>query len=194
MSLPWGPPLNEFPSNRFKIRPLRTDEAIRFSDVPGSGMQGGYAQNALARGDECSGVLIDGEPVSVCWYARRGPVPLYKWWNVEFFGDYVYVHGVFTLPAHRGKRMVERNLHAAAARYGAAGATGMFALVESSNYASLNAFRKAGYAERATIRTAKIGARLFIRHDSECRLARVFVAPRPDVRAEQSQESITHAA
>lgn len=182
-------------SERLEIRKLGREEAFAVSRLPGSGMPEAYVEEALARGDECFGVTIEEEPVCVSWFARRGPVTIYRWWNVEFFGDYVYVHAVYTSPAYRGRRLAEKNLHAAVKRYALAGATGMFALVESSNYASLNAFRRAGYTPRATIRTAQIGGRLLVRHDSECVSAQVFVRPRPDLKVtEASSESITHAA
>lgn len=185
----------DFASERLEIRKLGREEAFEVSRLPGSGMPEMYVEEALARGDECFGVTIEEKPVCVCWFARRGPVRIYGWWNVEFFGVYVYVHGVYTSPAYRGRRLVERNLHAAVRRYAEARATDMFALVESSNYASLNAFRRAGYTRRATIRTAKIGGRFFTRHDSECASAQVFVTPRPNLKAtEASSESVTHAA
>lgn len=195
MPLSFIPEPTEFGSDRVQIRKLGREEAFEVSRLPGSGMPEMYVEEALARGDECFGVTIEEKPVCVCWFARRGHVRLYGWWNVEFFRDYVYVHGVYTSPAYRGRRLVEQNLHAAVRRYTLAGATGMFALVESSNYASLNAFRRAGYIKRATIRTAKVRARFFVHHDSECASARVFVTPRPNLKpTEASRESVTHAA
>lgn len=182
-------------SERLEIRQLSREEAFEVSRLPGTGMPDMYVHDALDRGDECFGVLIDGKPACVCWFARRGPVALYHWWNVDFLGDYIYVHGAYTAPAHRGKRLLEHNLHAAIQRYSETGSTGMFALVESSNYASLNGFGRAGYTHRGTIRTAKIKGRFLVRHDSECLDARVFVAPRPSLKTvRRPPESLTHAA
>jgi len=182
-------------SGRFQIRRLSPDEAFNVSRLPGTGMPERYVEDALARGDECLGVMIHDEPACVSWYARRMPVALYRWWNVEFPSDYVYVHGAYTSPAHRGKRLLEQNLHAAVTLYASAGATDLFALVESSNYASLNAFRRAGYAHRATIRTAKVGGRFFARHDAESLNARVSVTPRANPEAAKpSGESVRDAA
>ena len=182
-------------SDRFEIRKLTRQEAFQVSQLPGTGMPENYVHEALDRGDECLGVVIDGDPACVCWYAHRGPVALYRWWNVDFLGEYIYVHGAFTAPGHRGKRLLEHNLHVAVARYALAGATDMFALVESSNYASLNGFRRAGYVRRGTIRVAKIKGRFLVRHDSACLDARVFVTPIPKLKTvDRSRETLTPAA
>lgn len=186
---------NDSASQRLQIRKLSREEAFQVSRLPGTGMPEIYVHHALDRGDECLGVIIDGKPACVCWFAHRPPVALYHWWNVEFLDEYVYVHGAYTAPAYRGKRLLEHNLHAAVARYSASGAAGMFALVESSNYASLNAFRRAGYIQRGTIRVAKIKGRFLVRHDSACLDARVFVTPIPKLKTvDRSRETLTPAA
>ncbi|MGH9735659.1 MAG: GNAT family N-acetyltransferase [Candidatus Acidiferrales bacterium] len=195
MPASFEPEARESVPERFQISKLTREEAFDVSRLPGTDMPEMYVHDALDRGDECLGVVIDDEPACVCWFARRGPVALYRWWNVEFLGEYVYVHGAFTVPGHRGKRLLEQNLRAAVARYAVSGVTDMFALVESSNYASLNAFRRAGYVQRAKVRTAKIKGRFVVRHDSECLNAHVFVTPRPSLKtAGPSRETLTPAA
>jgi GNAT superfamily N-acetyltransferase len=152
----------------FEIRSLSRQEMLDLSCLDGVGMQRPYVEQAAQRDDDWLAVMIKGEAACVCWYAPTSPVTLYRLWNVNFGGGCVYVHGAYTLPAHRGKRLLERNLRAALARCARSGATALIAMVEFSNYPSLNAFRRAGYARIGTVRAARIGRGFFVRNNSAC--------------------------
>lgn len=71
----------------------------------------------------------------------------------------------------------------------------LFGMVESSNYPSLKAFRKAGYAHSGTVHAAAIGRRIFLHHSSACIKSRVFMAVHPNQHgAGHEQKSVRHAA
>ena len=179
----------------YQIRTLQRDEMLRLPCLTSAGMQSPYIEQALARNDECLAVMVAGEPACVCWYARSGSVVLYRLWNIDFPDGCIYVHAAYTAPAHRGKRLLEQNLHAALARYAGSGATALFGMVESSNYPSLKAFRRAGYAHNGTVHAAAIGGRTIIRHSSECARLGIVLTVRPDQQsANHNQKSISHAA
>lgn len=179
----------------YQIRTLQRDEMLRLPCLTSAGMQSPYIEQALDRNDECLAVMVAGEPACVCWYARSGPVVLYRLWNIDFPDGCIYVHAAYTAPAHRGKRLLEQNLHAALARYAGSGATALFGMVESSNYPSLKAFRRAGYAHHGTVHAAAIAGRVFIRHSSECTRLGIVLTVRPDQQsANHNQKSISHAA
>lgn len=179
----------------YEIRALQRGEMLSLSCLTPAGMQSPYIEQALARNDECLAVIVAGEPACVCWYARSGPVVLYRLWNVDFPDGCIYVHAAYTLPAHRGKRLLEHNLHAALARYAGSGATALFGMVESSNYPSLKAFRRAGYAHHGTIHAAAIRGRAFIHHSSECtRLGIGLTVCSAQQSGSHEQKSISHAA
>lgn len=178
----------------YEIRTLHRDEMLNLPCLTPAGMQSPYIEQALGRNDECLAVMVAGEPACVCWYARRGPVVLYRLWKVDFPDGCIYVHAAYTAPAHRGKRLLELNLASALARYAGSGATALFGMVESSNYPSLKAFRRAGYAHRGTVHAAAVGRRTFIHHSAECTNSRITLAVRSDQQSANTQKSISHAA
>jgi hypothetical protein len=171
-------PPKGFEAGSRHIRELSKEEIFDLGHTPRSGMDETYAE-AVERGDRCLVLTEAGLPVCLCWYARTGPVPLRRLWDVTFADDCVYVHGAFTHPLHRGKRLLESNLHAASNRFSDGGRRRMVALVESHNDASLRAFSRSGYCHEGTIRTIRIGAESFIRHSANCQALGVRIAPRP---------------
>lgn len=179
----------------YETRVLQPAEMLNLSCLSSAGMQSPYIEQALERNDECLAVIVDGEPACVCWYARTSPVVLYRLWHVEFPDSYVYVHAAYTAPRYRGKRLLEQNLRSALVRYADSGATVLFGMVESSNYPSLKAFRKAGYAHSGTVHAAAIGRRIFLHHSSGCTRSRVLMTAHPNQHgAGQAQKSVRHAA
>lgn len=167
---------NGFEIHGLVIRELGQDEIFRLARTPGSGMDETYGES-VERGDRCL-ALMDGEfAACLCWYACKGPVPLRGLWSVNFDDDCVYVHGAFTHPLHRGQRLLPCNLHAAFRQFSNQGKR-MLALVESHNYASLRAFRRAGYYQEGTIHTVRIGAQSFIHHSANSADLGIRIVPR----------------
>jgi GNAT superfamily N-acetyltransferase len=188
-----GPEPNGFETYGREIRELSKDEIFHLARTPGSGMDETHAES-VERGDRCL-ALMDGEfAACLCWYARKGPVPLRGLWSVNFDDDCVYVHGAFTHPLHRGQRLLQCNLDAAFRQFSDQGRRRMVALVESHNYASLRAFRRAGYYHEGTIHTVRIGAESFIRHSANCADLGVRIAPRRRTVSSPREKRIVQAA
>jgi ribosomal protein S18 acetylase RimI-like enzyme len=125
-------------------RLLTPDEVARFFDCSdGYGYSRTFADQALARGDRCVGVLEHGRLLWYCWYAK-GPAPVFE--NVEAVVDrpYLYAYNAYTDPAHRRRGLHQTGAHASARIFAREGYRALTAYIEADNSAPLIASQKMG--------------------------------------------------
>ena len=134
-------------------RPMFLDaKALReFSRDPGNGLPESFLEEALAKGDECYGIL-DGETLAAYgWYART-PTRIDPPDLVLHPGrEYVYMYKGYTHPGHRGRRLHAIGMTLALQEYLARGCKGLVSYVESNNFSSLNSVSRMGYEIFGTV-------------------------------------------
>lgn len=118
-----------------------------------------FARTALAKGDECFGVFVEGTLASYGWYSAR-PTKLVDGLELYFSNDYQYMYAGYTLPAYRGLRLHAIGMALAARAYTERGLKGLISCVEAHNFDSLRSCRRLGYQEFGSV----TALRLFRRH------------------------------
>ena len=89
---------------RFACSFLSADRLRALSSDPTNQLEPAFLEDALAKGDECFGIL-DGETLaSYGWYSNR-PTDIDGEVRLSFSARYVYMYKGFTRPSHRGQRL-----------------------------------------------------------------------------------------
>lgn len=124
------------------------DEAMlrAFARDPASELSQEFLDEALARGDQCYGI-VDGDRLAAYgWYAF-GPTPIgLPGVVLRFRPGYVYMYKGFTHEAYRGQRLHAIGMTRALAHYVGRGYRGIVSYVEATNFDSLKSCFRMGYA------------------------------------------------
>ncbi len=134
-------------------RPMFLPEAMlrRFGADPANELPSSFLDDALARGDECYGILEGESLAAYGWYARR-PTRIEPPELVLRFSDaYVYMYKGFTHVKHRGRRLHAIGMTRALQHYLDGGSKGLVSYVESNNFASLRSVFRMGYTPFGSI-------------------------------------------
>ncbi|HEV8199836.1 MAG TPA: GNAT family acetyltransferase [Candidatus Polarisedimenticolia bacterium] len=122
-----------------------------FGRDPGNEMPAAFLDEALAKGDECFGLLQGDALAAYGWYAsgptRIDPPDLV----LHPGGRHIYMYKGFTHPAHRGRRLHAIGMTLALRDYLARGFRGLVSYVESNNFSSLKSTVRMGYEIFGTI-------------------------------------------
>lgn len=122
----------------FEFRALTPEEARRFARDPSIEMTPALAEQGLARGDYCFGVLRGNDLAAYDWRGMGRPVPLSGDLEVHYaYPGQVYGYAMFTRPEYRGLRLQFYNVHCADARLLAEGHTHTIGYVALQNFASI---------------------------------------------------------
>jgi hypothetical protein len=110
-----------------------------------------FLDEALAKGDECFGILQGDLLAAYGWYStgptRIDPPDLV----LHPGGSHVYMYKGFTHAAHRGRRLHAIGMSLALSEYLRRGFDGLVSYVESNNFASLKSTTRMGYQVFGTI-------------------------------------------
>jgi hypothetical protein len=111
----------------------------------------GFLEEALAKDDECFGILAGDSLASYGWYSsgptRIDPPDLV----LHPGGGSVYMYKGFTHVGHRGRRLHAIGMTMALQAYVKKGFKGLVSYVESNNFSSLTSVRRMGYEIFGTI-------------------------------------------
>lgn len=114
-----------------------------------------FAEEALARGDECF-ALFDGRRLaSYGWYSRR-PTRISDGLVLHFDPGWVYMYKGYTQPAYRGMRLHGIGMSLALRAYTERGARGLISYVKSNNFQSLRSIERMGYRIFGDIYLARV--------------------------------------
>ena len=148
-----------------------------FGRDPANEMPGAFLDEALAKGDECFGLLKGDELAAYGWYSsqptRIDPPDLL----LHPGGRFIYMYKGFTHLAHRGRRLHAIGMTLALQAYLARGFRGLVSYVESNNFASLRSVARMGYEIFGTIAVLKAFGTLCTRASAGCRDLGVTVTP-----------------
>jgi hypothetical protein len=148
-----------------------------FSRDPANDMPEGFLDEALAKDDECFGILAGDTLASYGWYSR-GPTRIDPPGLVFHPGDrYVYMYKGFTHLGHRGRRLHAVGMTMALQDYLTRGFKGLVSYVESNNFNSLHSVARMGYEIFGTIDVLRPFG-IYLTHASAgCRARGVRVEP-----------------
>ncbi|HEV8703104.1 MAG TPA: GNAT family acetyltransferase [Candidatus Polarisedimenticolia bacterium] len=139
-------------------RPMFLDEKMlmEYSRDTANDIPRGFLEEALAKGDECYGILAGDTLAAYGWYSR-GPTRIDPPELVLRPGErYIYMYKGFTHPGHRGRRLHAIGMTMALHHYLAKGFKGLVSYVESNNFSSLTSVVRMGYEIFGTVCVLKI--------------------------------------
>lgn len=125
---------------------LGPDELSRFAKTdPSLNLDSAFLAEALARGDRCFALVLNGVLAAYAWYAM-GPVPLEGRLMAVPLPGYVYMYRAFTAPAFRGRGLYGAGVAAGmrAFKQQQPGFKGIVSCVEWHHHASLNGLERIG--------------------------------------------------
>ena len=135
----------------YVARLIDGQELHEFARDPANEMSRDFLDAALARGDQCYGIVDRGRLAAYGWYAF-GPTPIgIPGMLLHFRRGYVYMYKGFTSVDYRGQRLHAIGMTRALAHYLAGGYQGIVSYVESTNFDSLKSCFRMGYGVFGTI-------------------------------------------
>jgi hypothetical protein len=153
---------------RFACSFLSADRLRALSSDPPNQLEPAFLEDALAKGDECFGIL-DGETLaSYGWYSNR-PTDIDGEVRLSFSARYVYMYKGFTRPSHRGQRLHAIGMTLALAAYRERGFDGLVSYVDSTNHSSLKSCYRMGYQPFGHVVLLRAFGRPRIYNDAGCR-------------------------
>jgi len=156
------------PPEPFTSMFLTGERLRRFGTDPANNMRESFLEEALAKGDECYGILDGTTLASYGWYSttpsRIEPPDLI----LKFSRDYVYMYKGLTHPAYRGQRLHAIGMTLALRHFLAKGFKGRVSYVESNNFDSLKSTLRMGYAVFGSIYVMTLFGRTFTRASGGC--------------------------
>jgi GNAT superfamily N-acetyltransferase len=128
-----------------EYRLLQEGEVVALSADASLGMTQHNVRAAYARGDVCLGAFDGGRLAAYCWFAFS-PAPHMDHAWVEFPADVVYTYKSYVVPAYRGRGVAATLYRYPDRIWLRRGRTQAMLCVESHNFASIAAARRAGFS------------------------------------------------
>jgi len=113
-----------------------------FAKDSASDMTQEFVADALAKGDECFGILDGPTLAAYSWYSSKPTRTLPPELFIHFDDHYIYMYKGFTREGYRGQRLHAIGKTLALQSYMARGLLGMISLVEFRNSDSLRSARR----------------------------------------------------
>jgi ribosomal protein S18 acetylase RimI-like enzyme len=153
---------------RFEHRVLDANTLRRFSAIQRYGLSQSFLDEALAKGDECYGILDGDRLASFGWYSVE-PTMISDDLRLHFDRRRVYMYKGFTDPDYRGQRLHAIGMTHALKLYRERGSKGMVSYVDASNFDSLRSCWRMGFQEVGQIYYLRTADRYWIHTDAACR-------------------------
>ncbi len=128
-----------------------------------------FIRAALARGDECYGLLFGDVLAAYAWYTRAPTSVGLPDLALHFSARFVHVYKGLTHPAHRGQRLHALGMAHALAHYRTSGARGLITYVDLTSYAAARSLRRVGYSGFGTLLIIRAFGRYFLGASRGCR-------------------------
>jgi hypothetical protein len=130
-------------------REFGRDELLAFSGAAPDHLPREFVEQALAAGNRCFGVVIDGKLAAYSWFSRK-PTEMDHQLEISFNPDMVYQYKAYVLQEFRGKRLSPYILHHALCCYAEEGVEHAVAYIAANNYPSLRAAKGFGFSRLGT--------------------------------------------
>jgi len=146
-----------------------TQEMLRrFAADPQNHMRASFLEEALAKGDECYGILDGTRLASYGWYSTKPSRIDPPCFILRFRQDYVYMYKGLTHAAYRGQRLHAIGMTLALRHYLARGYRGLVSYVEVNNFDSLKSTLRMGYAVFGTLYAMTLFGQTFAHGSRGC--------------------------
>jgi ribosomal protein S18 acetylase RimI-like enzyme len=153
-----------------KYRGLFLNEAMltEFAEGPEYELSKRFLHQALAKGDECYGILNGDVLAAYGWYSNK-PTEIDPPALVLHFNDqYIYMYKGYTHVNYRGQRLHAIAMTRALEAYLARGYKGIVSYVDCNNFASLKSCYRMGYTDVGSIYAARLFNHYFLHSDAGC--------------------------
>jgi acetyltransferase (GNAT) family protein len=160
------------------------DEASlrRLGEDPRYDLSPRFLDAALAKGDQCYGILDGDRLASFGWYSAV-PTTISDELRFCFDRRYVYMYKGFTDPGYRGQRLHALGMTSALQQLLDRGAAGLVSYVDATNFDSLRSCYRMGYTDVGQIYCLRAGGHYWIHADAGCRRLGVSLEVVPDAAA-----------
>jgi len=128
--------------------------AARYADA----LSPTFIIEALAKGDQCFGVVYDGKLISFGWYSSKA-TEISEQLTIGFSEKYVYMYKGYTVPEYRGHRLHALGMAHGLLAFSKRGFTGLVSYVEANNFSSLKSCERLGYKNIGKALIARVGKR-----------------------------------
>jgi hypothetical protein len=129
---------------QYTIRFLSPAVVRDFAKDPDYDMTQEFVAEALAKGDECFGILDGPTLAAYSWYSSKPTRTIPQELLIHFDNRYIYMYKGFTRESYRGQRLHAIGKTLALETYMARGLRGMISLVEFRNSDSLRSAKRMG--------------------------------------------------
>ena len=151
----------------FSGRLMKRDKLLAFSQNAAYGLTEAFINRAMAKGDECYGILDGDCLTSYGWYSNL-PTVLTDHLFLRFDRSYMYMYSGFTHRNYRGMRLHACGMMRSLGRYLALGFKGLVAYVEENNTRSLRSTYRMGYRDFGKIYILKVLNKTFFHLSKGC--------------------------
>jgi ribosomal protein S18 acetylase RimI-like enzyme len=162
--------------SRYQHRFLDEETLRRFSREPRYDLSPAFVDEALAKGDECYGILDGDRLANFGWYSRQ-PTKLSDDLLFCFDPRHVYMYKGFTDPEYRGRRLHSIAMTWALKRLRERGADGLVSYVDATNFDSLRSCYRMGYRDVGQIYCVRAANQRWVHADAGCRRSGISVEP-----------------
>ena len=131
--------------SKFKYLFLDEHQLKNFAENQDYELPASFVESALQRGDECLGIVDDGELVGYGWYSNDDTLTDLHQLKFCFDQSYMYAYKGFTKTEYRGQRLQGNRLQSALNHYHEKGYLGIIYYIESDNYDSLKSCFRMGF-------------------------------------------------
>jgi GNAT superfamily N-acetyltransferase len=153
---------------RFEHRFLDEAALRRFSAEPSYDLSPAFLDEALAKGDQCYGIIDGDRLVSFGWYSTA-PTDVTDGLVFHFDRRYVYMYKGFTDPTYRGQRLHAIAMTWALKRLRERGADGLVSYIDAANFDSLRSCYRMGYRDVGLMYYARVRGQFWTHVDAACR-------------------------
>ncbi len=133
-------------ATRYRCGFLDRRVLLNYSRHPQYELPHEFVRNALAKGDECFGIMDGDVLASYGWYSNQ-PTDTPDGLTVHFDDKYIYMYNGFTHPDYRGQRLHAIGMTMALKEYLDRGFKGLVSTVDWNNFNSLKSVYRMGYED-----------------------------------------------
>lgn len=150
----------------------------RFGEDPKYDLPQEFLDEALAKGDECYGILDGDRLASFGWYSAV-PTKISDSQRFCFDRRYVYMYKGYTDPDYRGQRLHALGMTSALKQFRERGSAGLVSYVYATNFDSLRSCYRMGYTDVGQIYCLRAAGYYWIHADASCRKAGISLEAIP---------------
>jgi len=150
----------------------------RFSGDPKYDLSPQFLDEALAKGDQCYGILEGDRLASFGWYSAV-PTKISDGLRFCFDRRYVYMYKGFTDPDYRGQRLHALGMTSALKQFRDDSSEGLVSYVYATNFDSLRSCYRMGYTDVGQIYCLRTRDHYWIHADASCRRVGISVEALP---------------